>query len=257
METNLKERVALVTGGSRGVGKAICLELAERGADVAFIYRSATDLAQVTVEEISAFGVKALPVQVDITDATATATAITSVVERFGGIDILAHAAGGRVSWAPIREIDPTAWARHNDVDLNGSFNVISAVVRHMHERHSGVIVAISSIAAQMCQSRNANAAAAKAGLEALIRVLAREEGRHGIRANVVAIGLTGGTDQAQIALDNWGPEVTKRVISSIPLGRVGDVKDVAHMVAFLASDEGDYITGKVYQVDGGQIIVG
>ncbi len=118
------------------------------------------------------------------------------------------------------------------------------------------MIVAISSIAAQMCQSSNAQGAAAKAGLEALVRVIAREEGRHGIRANAVAIGLTD-TDQTAIAFERWGPQASKKVVAGIPLGRIARPEEIAEVVAFLAGEEGGYITGKVIQVDGGQIIAG
>jgi len=117
-----------------------------------------------------------------------------------------------------------------------------------------GAIVAISSIAAQMCQARNVQGAAAKAGLEAIVRVVAREEGRHGIRANAVAIGLTD-TDMGRVAFAEWGPETTARVIRGIPLRRIGTPEEVARVVCFLAGPDSAYITGKVLQVDGGQII--
>jgi len=141
-------------------------------------------------------------------------------------------------------------------VDLHGAFHVIHAALQVMHARRSGVIVAISSIAAQMCQARNAQGAAAKAGLEALVRVVAREEGRYGIRANAVAVGLTD-TDMARTAQDQWGEESWKRVVSHIPAGRIGTPEEVANLVTFLASPEGAYVTGKVLQIDGGQFIGG
>jgi len=125
-----------------------------------------------------------------------------------------------------------------------------------MHDRGYGVIVAISSIAAQMCQSRNSQGAAAKAGLEALIRVVAREEGRYGIRANVISIGLTD-TDQARTAFKNWGEAATQKVLDGIPLRRIAKPQEVARLAAYLASADGSYITGKVIQLDGGQLIAG
>jgi 3-oxoacyl-[acyl-carrier protein] reductase len=114
--------------------------------------------------------------------------------------------------------------------------------------------VAISSIAAQMCQPRNVQGAAAKAGLEAIVRVVAREEGRRGIRANAVAVGLTD-TEMGRMALAEWGPETAERVIRGIPLRRIGTPEEVARVVCFLAGPDAAYITGKVLQVDGGQII--
>jgi NAD(P)-dependent dehydrogenase (short-subunit alcohol dehydrogenase family) len=125
-----------------------------------------------------------------------------------------------------------------------------------MHERGRGVIIAISSIAAQMCQARNSQGAAAKAGLEALIRVVAREEGRHGIRANAISIGLTD-TEQAQKAFDEWGDTKTQKIIAGIPLQRIGRPEEIARMAAYLAGEDGSYITGKVIQIDGGQMISG
>ena len=107
-----------------------------------------------------------------------------------------------------------------------------------------------------MCQTRNVQGAAAKAGLEAMIRVVAREEGRHGIRANVVSIGLTDTAQTAQ-AFERWGPERAAKVVAGIPLGRIAKPEEIADMVSFLASEQGGYITGKVIQVDGGQIIAG
>ena len=124
----------------------------------------------------------------------------------------------------------------------------------HLRKAGGGAIVAISSIAAQMCQPRNVQGAAAKAGLEALVRVVAREEGRRGIRANAVAVGLTD-TEMGRVAFAEWGPETTERVIRGIPLRRIGTPEEVARVVCFLAGPDGAYITGKVLQVDGGQII--
>src|SRR5262249_19303927 len=183
-------RAALVTGGSRGVGRAIALEFAARGADVAIIYKSRRDSADAVAAEIAAHGRKALALQADVGDSQAVATAFARACEAFGGVDILVHSAGAPVAWSPVREQDPRSWADFVRSDLIGAFNVVHAAVGHMHPRGRGVIIAISSIAAQMCQPRNSQGAAAKAGVEALIRVVAREEGRYGIRANVISIGL-------------------------------------------------------------------
>lgn len=253
---DLAGQVALVTGGSRGVGRAICLELAGRGADIAFIYHNRDSLAEETAKAVEATGRRALALRLDISDGAAVDAAVARAVKELGPIDILAHAVGARVNWSPVRALGHEEWSNFLAVDLTGAFNAIRAALGHMHERGRGVIVAISSIAAQMCQPRNGQGAAAKAGLEALIRVVAREEGRHGIRANVVSIGLTD-TDQAKEAFEMWGPEVTERIIAGIPLQRIGKPEEIARMVSFLAGEDGAYITGKVIQVDGGQIIAG
>ncbi|HUN48104.1 MAG TPA: SDR family oxidoreductase, partial [Stellaceae bacterium] len=158
-------------------------------------------------------------------------------------------------AWSEAADLAIADWDRYLAVDLSGAFYVIHAALPHLR-RAGGAIVAISSIAAQMCQARNAQGAVAKAGLEALIRVVAREEGRRGIRVNAVAIGLTD-TEMGRAAFAEWGPEASERVVRGIPLRRIGTPEEVARVVSFLAGPDGAYITGKVLQVDGGQIIAG
>ncbi|MBI4589872.1 MAG: SDR family oxidoreductase [Candidatus Rokubacteria bacterium] len=247
-------RVGLVTGGSRGIGRAVCLELARAGADVAFSYRSDEDAARATEAEVRALGVKTFRRPADVSDPKAVEDLVAQVFTAFGQIDVLVHSAGARAAWKPVRELTVEEWANYIAVDLHGTFHVIHAVLPHMHARGQGVIIALSSIAADMCQARNAQGAVAKAGVEALVRVLAREEGRHGIRVNAVAVGLTD-TDMGREALSMWGAERAERVVRAIPLGRIARPEEVARMVAFLASEDGAYITGKIVQVDGGQFI--
>jgi len=247
------DKKAFVTGGSRGVGRAVCLELARRGADVAFLYRSRDAEAEDTQAQIRTLGRRALAIKTDLVDARAVGAAVERVAAEFGKLDVLVQAAGAVGAWREVAELPVEDWDRYLAVDLSGAFYVIRAAVPYLR-RSGGAIVAISSIAAQMCQARNVQGAAAKAGLEAMVRVVAREEGRHGIRANAVAIGLTD-TDMGRIAFAEWGPETTARVIRAIPLRRIGTPEEVARVVCFLAGPDGAYITGKVLQVDGGQII--
>lgn len=249
-------RAAFVTGGSRGVGRAIALEFAARGASIAVVYKSNRLKADEVVAQIETGGGNAIALEADVGDSDAAAKAFARAVETFGNIEILAHSAGALVEWSPVRTQDPKSWAGFIRSDLIGAFNVIHQAVCHMHERGRGVIIAISSIAAQMCQARNSQGAAAKAGLEALIRVVAREEGRHGIRANAISIGLTD-TEQAQKAFDEWGDTKTQKIIAGIPLQRIGRPEEIARMAAYLAGEDGSYITGKVIQIDGGQMISG
>jgi 3-oxoacyl-[acyl-carrier protein] reductase len=249
-------RAAFVTGGSRGVGRAIALEFAGRGANVAIVYKSSRESADQVAAEIASRGRRALALQADVGDCDAITRAFAHALDTFGSIDILAHSAGAPVEWKNVRDQDPKTWAAFVRNDLIGAFNIIHAAVRHMHDRGRGVIVAISSIAAQMCQSRNSQGAAAKAGVEALIRVVAREEGRYGIRANVISIGLTD-TDQARAAFKSWGDAASQKVIGGIPLGRIARPEEIARMAGYLASEDGSYITGKIIQVDGGQLIAG
>lgn len=245
---------ALVTGGSRGIGRAVCAELARQGADVAFIYHTNYDAAEETRRLIGAHARAVLPLQADLADARAIATAVERVVAGFGQIDVLIHAAGAMGTWRETVAITPEEWDRYITVDLSGAFYLFRAAVPHLRRAGGGSVVAVSSIAAQMCQARNAQGAAAKAGLEALIRVLAKEEARHGIRANAVAIGLTD-TDMGRAAMAEWGEQTSERIVRQIPLRRIGTPEEIARVVCFLAGPDGAYITGKVLQVDGGQII--
>src|SRR5690348_13277374 len=247
---------AFITGGSRGIGRAVCLELARRGADLAFVYHHRDSEAENARAAVLSQGRRALALKLDVADVDAVAQAVARAAADLGGIDLVVHAAGAGGVWSTVAELPPRDWDRYLAVDLSGAFYVIRAALPHLRRSGEGAIVAISSIAAQMCQSRNVQGAAAKAGLEALIRVVAREEGRHGIRANAVAIGLTD-TEMGQAALQQWGAETSERVIAAIPLRRIGTAEEVARAVCFLAGAEGAYITGKVLQVDGGQIIAG
>lgn len=249
-------KISLITGGSRGVGKAIAHHFAAHGCNIAIVYKSSKDEAQKIVSQIKKLGRNAIAISADLRDYEQAKSAVQQTIDKLGGLDILSHSAGARVQWNTIRDSDQEQWADYVNNDLIGSFNIFQPVMRHMHQNNGGRIIAISSIAAQMCQSRNSQGAAAKAGLEAMIRVAAREEARNNILVNGISIGLTN-TDQAREALEQWGPEATQKIIKSIPLGRMAEPEEIAEMALFLASEKGKYITGKIFQVDGGQIITG
>lgn len=248
-------QTAFVSGGSRGIGRAVVLELARLGADVAFVFKSDSAAAAATVAEAQSLGRRVEALQCDVTDAAKVADTFDVVRKTLGAPDMIVASAGATAPTKPVRELTPDEWAAFINTDLNGTYNVIHHAVRNLTEQ-SGSIVAISSIAAQMVPPKNSCGAAAKAGVEALIRVVAREEARRNIRANVVSVGITD-TDIIKPIFEKWGPDATQRVISQIPLQRIGTPKDVASMVAFLLSEDATYITGKVLQVDGGQFISG
>lgn len=253
---DLEGRALLVTGGSRGVGRAIALAAAAKGADVALLYRSNAAEAEATAQRIRALGRHAVTVAADLADSAAVAAAVEDAAGALGRLDLLALAAGAMGQWATVCDLAVEDWDRYIQVDLNGSFYALHAALPHLRRAGGGAILAISSIAVQMCQARNVQGAAAKAGVEAMIRVVAKEEARHGIRANALAIGLTA-TDMAQVAFDRWGPETTERIVQSIPLRRIGTPEEVAELATLMLGPAFSYMTGKVLQLDGGQIIAG
>jgi NAD(P)-dependent dehydrogenase (short-subunit alcohol dehydrogenase family) len=251
-----RQKGALVVGGSRGIGRAVCKAIAADYETVAILYRQDDGAAQETARIVSEAGAEHLTVKVDIRDAAEVASVVTRLGTDMGAIDLLVHCAGGASSWKAVRDLAPDEWANIIDVDLNGFFNVASPVLRLMHAQGSGSVIAISSVAAQACSPGSAQTAAAKAGLEAMIRVIAREEGAHGIRANVVSVGLTD-TDLGRDAIRHWGEATTKKILAQTALRRMGQPEEIADVVAFLASPKAGYITGRVITADGGQFISG
>jgi NAD(P)-dependent dehydrogenase (short-subunit alcohol dehydrogenase family) len=252
----LEGRSLLVAGGSRGVGRAIALAAARQGADVALIYRSSAKEAEAVTVEIAGMGRKVFARAADLADSAVVAAAVDAAATALGKLDLLALAAGALGQWATVADLSPGDWDRYVAVDLSGCFYALHATIPHLRRSGGGAIVAISSIAAQMVQARNVQGAAAKAGVEAMIRVVAREEARRNIRANALAIGLTD-TDMAQVAFDRWGPETTKRIVDGIPLRRIGTAEEVADVACLMLGPRFSYLTGKVLQLDGGQIISG
>ncbi len=245
---------AVVIGGSRGIGRAVCAALAPACSTVAIVYRGNLDAANASAKMVVEAGASPFLLQADVRDPSAVSAAIVQAHAQAGSIDVLVHAAGGMSAWKAVRDLTYCEWIDLIDIDLNGFFNAVSAALKIMHAQRSGSIVAISSIAARACPPRSVQTAAAKAGLEAMIRVIAREEGKYGIRANAVSVGLTD-TDMGQDAIRHWGEAMTKRIVEQSALGRVGTAEEVARAVAFLASDQASYITGRVICADGGQFI--
>lgn len=248
---------ALVAGGSRGIGRAVALELARRGADVAFLYRSDAKAAEATADAIRNEGRQAVAIQCNVADAVAVGAAFAEAYDALPSINMVVNSAGAAAPTVAVHDLTPEAWSEVISVDLNGAYHVVHHAVQRLRAQEAGgAIVAVSSIASQMVPARNSCGAAAKAGVEALMRVVAREEARHNIRSNVVSIGITD-TDIIKPIFEKWGPEATAKVLRNIPLGRIGRPEEVARMIAFLLGEDGSYITGKVIQIDGGQFIGG
>ena len=242
----LKGKAALVTGGSRGIGRAVCLELARRGACVAVNYAGNAAAAEETVESCKAMGVDAFSVQADVADAAACDAMVKEVLSRFGRLDILVNNAGiTRDGLMPM--LKDADWDAVLDANLKGAFHCMRAAYRPMMKQKYGRVVNLSSIVGLRGNAGQANYSASKAGVIGLTKAVARELAGRGICCNAIAPGLIE-TDMTE-GLDKTA------LLSSIPLGRAGKPEDVAALALFLAGPGGDYITGEVIRVDGGMAI--
>jgi 3-oxoacyl-[acyl-carrier protein] reductase len=243
---DLSGRTAVVTGGSRGIGRAIVLRLATQGADVAFSYRGNAAAAEATAEEVRALGRTALPVNADVSQPESAETLIKQALDVLGKVDILVNNAGiTRDDLIMRMGID--AWREVLETNLSGAFYTLKAVTRPMLKARSGRIINITSVSGQAGQMGQANYSSAKAGLIGLTKAAARELASRGITVNAVAPGfvLTELTQDLPEALQ-------AQIIERTPLGRFGTPQEIADAVAFLASDEAAYITGAGLNVDGG-----
>jgi len=239
-------RVAVVTGGSRGIGRAIALELAQRGASVIVNYNSKSEAADAVVAEIVKAGGKAFAVQADVAKVDDANNLIKAAIDKFGKIDILVNNAGITRDTL-IMMMSEDSWDAVMDTNLKGTFNCSKAAVRHMMKARTGRIVNITSVSGQIGNPGQTNYSASKAGQIGFTKALAREVASRNITINAVAAGY--------VETDIWQgvPEGARStLLAMIPLGRKGDPEDIAHAVAFLVSDEASYITGQVLAVDGG-----
>ena len=248
---SLEGKKALVTGASRGIGKAIALALAKQGADVGVNFRSSVSEATITAEEIKKLGREALIVQADVSKKEQVDNMVRQVVAKFGRIDILVNNAGV-VAFKPFDQMTEGEWDEVINVNLKGQFLCIKAVAPHMEKAGKGRIINLASVASGGVGVGFPNLAhycASKGGVVALTEELALELSPKGINVNAIAPGAID-TDMTQSIKEN--PEVLKATLGRIPKGRLGKPEDIAVMAVFLASDEADYCTGTVFYVDGG-----
>lgn len=244
---SLNGKTALVTGASRGIGRAIALRLAEDGANVAVIYAGSADKAKAVVNEITALGVNAKAHRCNVADSAAVNETVKAVTNDLGKIDILVNNAGITRDGLMLRMKDEDFDAVL-DTNLKGAFNMIRACYSGFIRKKSGRIINISSVSGIMGNAGQANYSASKAGVIGLTKSVARELASRGITCNAVAPGFIQ-TDMTENLGDN------NPLLNSIPLGRMGKPEDIAAAVAFLASDSAAYITGEVLKVDGGLAI--
>ena len=250
-QPTLEDKSALITGGSRGIGKAIALRFAEEGCDVALNYvteasRDNAAEAEAVAEQIRALGRKCICVEADVTDFAAVQAMVAEAIEKLGGLDILVNNAGITRD-KTLAKLDKPDWDAVISVNLTGAFHCARAVIEHMRERHSGRIISLSSVVGITGNIGQTNYAASKAGLIGLTKSLAREVARRGITVNAIAPGFIA-TEMTEAIPE----DIMQQILESIPMDRLGAPEDIANAALFLASDQASYITGHVLSVNGG-----
>ncbi|HDP36893.1 MAG TPA: 3-oxoacyl-ACP reductase FabG [Candidatus Atribacteria bacterium] len=243
---NLVDKVAIVTGAGRGIGKAIAIALAQEGANV-IVNDIDIKIVEAVVREIKSLGRKSLAIQVDVADSKEVNRMVQLAIKKFKRVDILVNNAA-IIKRGSIEDLKEDDWDRVIDVNLKGAFNCMKAVVGIMKKQRYGKIINISSIAGKIGDLASAPCyGASKAGMTCLAKSLARELAPYNINVNVVAPHAIK-TDMSK----EWSEEKRKNIIANIPLGRMGEPEDVAEAVVFLVSDKAKFITGEVLDVNGG-----
>ncbi|MCX7393465.1 MAG: 3-oxoacyl-[acyl-carrier-protein] reductase [Planctomycetales bacterium] len=248
---NLSGRVALVTGGSRGIGKAIVCRLAEAGANVAFVYQSNQEAASKIACDITALGQVAWAMKADVSKKTEADSVVEQILEKWSKIDILVNNAG-IIRDKPILTMSVEEWQQVIDTNLTSVFNFCQAVVRPMMSARYGRIVNMSSVSADFSNPGQANYAASKAGIEGFSRCMAVEYAKRGITVNCVAPGFIE-TDMTMAVVNLAG----EKIKAAIPVKRLGKPEDVSNAVMFFVGEEASYVTGQVLKVDGGLTLGG
>jgi 3-oxoacyl-[acyl-carrier protein] reductase len=247
---DLTGKAAVVTGASRGIGRAIALGLAAQGADVCFSYRGNADAAEETRRAIEAAGRRAVAHQADVTDPESADGLVKAAIEAFGKVDILVNNAGITRDDLIMR-MSVDAWRSVLETNLFGAFYTLKAVTRPMLKARAGRIINITSVSGQAGQTGQANYSSAKAGLIGLTKAAARELASRGITVNAVAPGFV----LTELTRD-LPEDLQSQIVERTPLGRFGTPEEIGHAVCFLASDEAAYITGQVLAVDGGLVMM-
>ena len=249
-EKQFEGKSAIVTGATRGIGKAIVLELAKRGCNVAFNYASSAEAAEKIKAEIEGYGVKVFAAACDVSSTEAAAEFVKSAKEELGSIDLLVNNAGITRDNLIMR-MKEEDWDAVIDTNLKGAWNFSKAAVRPMmRNENGGAILNISSISGVVGMLGQSNYSASKAGMNGLTKSLAKEVASRKITVNALALGLVE-TDMAS----EMNEEYRAKILEQIPLGRLGNTQEVAEIVCFLLSDSARYITGQIIQADGGIVM--
>jgi 3-oxoacyl-[acyl-carrier protein] reductase len=246
----LQGRCALITGGSRGIGRAIALELAHRGAAVAVNYHQSNAAADEVVKQVESEGGRALAIQADVSDFVQAQNLVAHAIQELGGLDILVNNAG-IIRDTLIMMMSEPDWDDVLRTNLKSTFNCSKAAVRYMMRKRYGRIINITSVAGQMGNPGQTNYSASKAGQIGFTKALAREVATRGITVNAVAPGYVS-TD----IIADMPAEAATAIINLTPVGRVGSPEEIAYAVAFLADERAAYITGQVLAVDGGMAMM-
>jgi len=249
-DLSLQNRVAVVTGGSRGIGRAIALELSQRGAAVVVNYHKSPEAAETLINEIQAAGGKAISFQADVSDFSAAQTLIKFAIETFGDLHILVNNAGITKDGF-IMMMSESDWDTVLDTNLKSTFNCSKAAIKHMMRKRYGRVINISSVSGQMGNAGQTNCSASKAGQIGFTKALAREIASRNVTVNAIAPGFV----DTEI-LSGMSPETLEAALKMVPLGRKAQPEEIAYAVAFLASDQAAYITGQVLGVDGGMAMM-
>lgn len=246
---HLEDKVALVTGASRGIGRAVAIRLAQAGADVVVNYAGSEAAAQETVDAIVALGRKAIKIQANVADAEQVAAMVEEAHKEFGHIDILVNNAGITKDGLLMRMKDED-WDAVLDINLKGTYLVTKAVSKIMMKQRSGSIINMTSVVGVMGNAGQTNYAASKAGVIGFTKSCAKEMASRGIRVNAIAPGFIH-TEMTEVLSD----KVKEAMVGQIPLGRMAEPQEVANVAVFLAAPFSNYITGQVINVDGGMVM--